>query len=265
MSSEIPNAARFASKVDNYVKYRPSYPVEVVRHLESIGALPAGAVVVDLGAGTGISAKLLLSNSANIAKLFAVEPSANMRAAAEASLADETAAGRVAFVDGSAHATTLPDASADLIVAFQAMHWFDPAQTRAELLRIAKPGAYLAAVWNHRFTENNPLNADLDQLLVKHAVDYAKVSHGALEEHKLPAFFGPGEIKCFKSSNSQTFDEEGFLRRQESSSYFPAPTHPNYDGAVAAVRALYAKYKDAEGKITLVYETRAYYAKVHSQ
>ncbi len=48
---------RFSSRVDNYVKYRPSYPPEVVGLLAAECGLTPGALVADIGAGTGLLAE----------------------------------------------------------------------------------------------------------------------------------------------------------------------------------------------------------------
>jgi predicted RNA methylase len=74
---------RFSDRVENYVRYRPGYPRELLDALIEVLAeragLEAGKAVADLGSGTGISAALLLESGARV---FAVEPNAAMREAA---------------------------------------------------------------------------------------------------------------------------------------------------------------------------------------
>jgi predicted RNA methylase len=71
---------RFSSRVENYVKYRPSYPEEVLSILEQEMAIVPPWVVADVGAGTGISSQLFLSAGHVV---YAVEPNDDMRQAAE--------------------------------------------------------------------------------------------------------------------------------------------------------------------------------------
>src|SRR5947207_51513 len=53
--------ARFSDRVNDYIRYRPGYPVEVVRTLEhELGIRADRTRVVDIGSGTGISADLFL-------------------------------------------------------------------------------------------------------------------------------------------------------------------------------------------------------------
>src|SRR5688500_9378431 len=102
--------ARFSSRVDAYVKYRPGYPTAVMELCRREMNLTPSSVIADVGAGTGISAEPFLRAGCTV---FCVEPNAGMRAAAERSLA-----GYAGFrsVDGSAEATTLADRSVDLVL-----------------------------------------------------------------------------------------------------------------------------------------------------
>jgi SAM-dependent methyltransferase len=93
---------RFSNRVDTYVRARPSYPPEVLDLLaEHCGFVPQAAVA-DVGSGTGILTRLLLGRGATV---FAVEPNAAMRAAAEGGLGGEPGFRTIA---AAAEATTLP-------------------------------------------------------------------------------------------------------------------------------------------------------------
>ncbi|MES2467963.1 MAG: class I SAM-dependent methyltransferase [Verrucomicrobiota bacterium] len=107
---------RFSNRVENYVRYRPGYPPEILDLLKDQVGLGKGSVVADVGSGTGISSEWLLKGGAVV---FGVEPNREMRQAAERLLA-----GQPGFhsVDGKASATTLEPESMDFIVAAQAFH-----------------------------------------------------------------------------------------------------------------------------------------------
>lgn len=67
----------------------------------AFGALPAEAIVAEIGAGTGLGTRVLLAESA--AQVWALEPSLVMRAILTARIADDTAISpRVTIVAGSA-------------------------------------------------------------------------------------------------------------------------------------------------------------------
>src|SRR4249919_2192898 len=121
---------RFSDRVENYVRYRPGYPTEALRCLKEECGLTATHVIADLASGTGIWTRMLLENGNTV---FGVEPNAEMRQAGERLLA---AFPKFTSVEGKAEATTLPDASVDLVTAAQAAHWFDRERARREFVRI---------------------------------------------------------------------------------------------------------------------------------
>ena len=51
----------------------------------------------------------------------------------------------MAYQPGFSFATGLPDASADVVIAVQAMHWMEPVSTLAEVARILRPGGVFAS------------------------------------------------------------------------------------------------------------------------
>jgi hypothetical protein len=57
---------RFSSRVDDHIRYRPSYPRKVVERLARECALSAESVVADIGSGTGFLAKLFLDAGCSV-------------------------------------------------------------------------------------------------------------------------------------------------------------------------------------------------------
>ena len=135
---------RFTTRAENYAKYRPTYPPEVIELMRSECGLTADAVVADVGSGTGILSELLLKNGN---KVIGVEPNEAMRTAGAELLRTYP---KFTSVAGSAEATTLPSASVDLITAGQAFHWFDASAARKEFARVLKPKGFVVLIWNDR-------------------------------------------------------------------------------------------------------------------
>ena len=111
--------ARFSDRVENYVRYRPGYPTEVIDLLRSQCGLRPEHVVADIASGTGFFTRLLLENGNSV---FAVEPNAEMRETGEHVLEGYD---RLVSVAGTAEETTLSSNSVDFVTAAQAAHWFD--------------------------------------------------------------------------------------------------------------------------------------------
>ena len=133
---------RFSSRVADYVRYRPSYPRDALELLQRRCGLAAGAVVADLGSGTGILTQLLLESGAEV---IGVEPNDGMRAAAEHALAGNR---RFRSLRGCAEASTLASGSVDLLVAGQAFHWFERGRRAPRGPAGAAPGGFGALLWN---------------------------------------------------------------------------------------------------------------------
>jgi len=150
--------SRFSDRVENYVRYRPGYPPEMIETLKSECGLTPTRVVADIASGTGIWTRMLLEHGNGV---FGVEPNAEMREAGEHLLAGFP---NFTSVGGSAEATTLPDHSVDFVTAAQAAHWFKRDLARREFARILKQGGWLVLLWNERRTESTPFLRAYEQL-----------------------------------------------------------------------------------------------------
>jgi SAM-dependent methyltransferase len=244
---------RFSSRVDDYVRYRPGYPAALYEWIAGLRCLRAGSVVVDVGSGTGILSRGLLGSGG--ARVIGVEPNAAMRAAAERSLAGHP---RFESVDASAEATGLPDSSADLVIAAQAFHWFDPARTRAEFARILWPAGVVALVWNQR--SDSPQNRDYLEMLERFAPDYALVREDERSsEGRMRAFFAPVSPQMAVFENEQRLDEPGFVGRLLSSSYAPQAGHPSHAPMLARAGEIFRAYCGG-GLVTIAYDTIVWHA-----
>lgn len=243
---------RFSNRVENYVKYRPGYPPEVLQLFRDEMNLRPDSVIADVGSGTGISTKLFLENGNEV---FGFEPNDAMRSAAEEFLASFP---NFHSRNGTAETTRLPDGSVDFVIAAQAFHWFDPQKTRAEFKRIVTENGFIALMWNERQLDRTPFLREYEQFLLKTANDYTKVRHENIDEEKLFDFFGQ-EFYRASFLNVQVFDFEGLRGRVLSASYMPAETDQSYPVMIKELKALFAKHAES-GKIELSYDTNVFYA-----
>src|SRR5439155_22179559 len=113
---------RFTGLADSYAKYRPSYPIEAIDFIVSHCRLGKDSMLVDVGCGTGISARLFAERSLRV---IGIEPNAEMRAAAAATSVPPDCPQPI-YQEGRAEATGLADQSVDAVLAAQAFHWFEP-------------------------------------------------------------------------------------------------------------------------------------------
>ena len=140
----MPDASwRFSGVAGEYDAVRPRPPADLISLVRQWAGLDRPDVV-DLGAGTGLSAVVWAGNARQVT---AVEPSAGMRRLAERRIAGDAAgsATRFTVLAATAEDTGLPDGCADVVTASQAMHWFDPDRALPEIARLLRPGGVLAA------------------------------------------------------------------------------------------------------------------------
>ncbi|MBS0378448.1 MAG: class I SAM-dependent methyltransferase [Proteobacteria bacterium] len=243
---------RFSSRVANYVRYRPSYPPEAIALLGERCGLRRGAQVADLGSGTGILTRLLLEAGARVA---GVEPNDGMRGAAEADLGSHP---HFTSIRGTAEATTLAPASVDLIVAGQAFHWFRIPEARREALRILRPGAHAALLWNEHPARGSEFLMDYEALVRRHAPEYDEVVGSRADGRAMHEFLGRApQLVTFP--NRQEFDFEGLKGRLMSSSYAPEPGHPEHEPLMRGLRQVFDRHARA-GRVTFPYQTLVYFA-----
>jgi SAM-dependent methyltransferase len=241
---------RFSDRVADYVRYRPRYPAAVVDVLRDAVGLAPDWVIADVGSGTGFSAEPFLARGHTV---YGIEPNRPMRAAAEELLAEHA---RFRSVAGSAEATTLPDASVDLAIAGQAFHWFEPAASRCELIRILRGEAPTALLWNTRRTDATPFLRAYEDLLLRYGTDYAAVRHDQLDPALLAHFFG-GPYDRRVLHNEQVLGLEALSGRLRSSSYVPAPGRPGHDDMLRELHAIFSEHARA-GAVALVYDLEVY-------
>jgi len=242
---------RFSSRVDNYVRYRPGYPAEVLALLEEQCGLTPEAVVADIASGTGLWTRLLLENGNPV---FGVEPNQDMRNAGEEFL---RAYPQFTSVAGAAEATTLPDRSVDIVTAAQAAHWFDRPRARREFVRILKPGGWTVLLWNERLTDSTPFLRAYEQVLLDFGTDYKQVRHERTTA-EIRDFFAPSTYQEALFKYRQEFDYEGLEGRLLSSSYTPQPGHAKYAPMLQALHRIFDQHQHNR-QVHFDYNTRMFF------
>ncbi len=245
---------RFSSRVDNYARYRPDYPPQVLELLQHECSLTPEAVIADIGSGTGLLSRMFLENGNRV---FGVEPNREMRQAGERLLSGYR---RFTSVTGSAEATTLPGHSVEFVVAAQSAHWFDREKARREFMRILKPGGWVVLIWNERRTDSTPFLRVYEQLLLTYGTDYREVRHERTTS-TLDAFFAPSPFQERVFERCQEFDYPGLQGRLLSSSYAPLPEHPNHAPMLQELRRIFDAYQ-VNGRVHMEYNTRVYYGQL---
>jgi SAM-dependent methyltransferase len=241
----VDTVSRFSDRAADYVKYRPTYPDAAIRAIVDGLGSPELLVAADVGAGTGISARLLADRGVRV---IAIEPGDAMRQSAKPHP-------RVTWVSGRAEATGLASEAVDLVLSAQSFHWFRPPDALREFARILKPRRRLAIMWNRR-SQTDPLTVGYRQAILDVG--------GETAAERMP--FDPdvvGRSTLFSAAervtfpNAQRLDLAGLIGRAHSASYVPKSGSQG-ERLLALLRALHARYADPDGFVTLVYDTEVY-------
>ena len=122
----------------HYDAFRASPPDVLLDLLCRLARTHRPALVVDLGAGTGLSTRAW---SGRAQRVVGVEANPAMLGQAR----DATPEWDVDYVEGYADATGLDDGCADIVTCSQSFHWMEPTATLAEVARILRSGGLFAA------------------------------------------------------------------------------------------------------------------------
>lgn len=248
------NTDRFSNRVENYVRYRPHYPTEIIPFLKEQIGLNSQWIIADIGSGTGISSEIFLQNGNTV---YAVEPNKEMREAAETIFKSNK---KFISINGAAEATSLHNSSIDLIIAGQAFHWFDKAMSKKEFQRIARPNASLILMWNDRKLESD-FQQSYEEMLKEFALDYEEVIHLNVDEETMRTFFSPNLYVLKSFYNSQYFDFESLKGRLLSCSYAPLEHDTNYQPMMRRLEQIFETY-NIDSKVAFEYSCNLYYGKI---
>ena len=162
----------FTNLADDYAKYRPSYNSKLVtKIINAVGMSPEAIKAVDIGAGTGIFTKCLLSEG--LSEVTAIEPNLKMREAGRKYLGED-----IRLLNGSAEKTGLASNSVDLISMASSFHWTKTYDALSEFDRILAKNGVFSALWNPRLTDRSPIESEVQELLsVKYKIE-SRVSSG---------------------------------------------------------------------------------------
>ncbi len=171
----------FSAQAADYVRFRPRYPAALFAYLAE--QAPGRRLAWDCATGNGQVAEGL---AAHFDAVVATDASASQ-------VAQAPRLANVAFRVEPAEASSLADASVDLVTVGQALHWFGLDRFYAELRRVGRPGALVAA-WCYSLLCCDP---EVDRVLLRYyrevvgpywPADRAKVESGYRE---LPFPFAP--------------------------------------------------------------------------
>ena len=258
MKDDLRPKERFSGLADIYAKARPDYPDQAIDFILEHCQLKPGALLVDIGCGTGIASRAFSRRGLQV---IGVEPNEDMRKQAQLANSGQDLQSPI-YQAGSAEHAGLESQLAEAIVCAQAFHWFDAEKALAEFARILKPGGWIILIWN-LLNELHPATKRYCGLIRKYGdvKDRATMSiEAGMEKTGSKLFESQLFIKKekFVFANEQALDEEGLINRAFSVSYAPKEA----DAKEMLIDGLKQLFEDEQekGTIFLKYNLELYVA-----
>jgi ubiquinone/menaquinone biosynthesis C-methylase UbiE len=249
--------SHYSRIVENYGRYRPRYPQQLMELLKAECGLSPVHVIADVGAGTGQMAELFLKNGNPV---YAVEPNAEMRQVAEKLLGIYPA---FTSIDATAEATTLADHSIQMITVGNAFHWFNHDLVRQEFLRILIPAGWVILTWNLERNNGSPFAVAFEQFwqtYIDPAAHFRRFSERKRPDY-LTRFFGDEKLKATSLDNYQVCDYDALQGVTLSTLKAPQPDDPRYPAMLTELQAIFDQYQE-NGTVTLEYDTAVVYGQL---
>lgn len=250
----------FSGRGKDYEKYRLIYPASAIDTiLSDLGSLTQ-ITAADIGAGTGIGARLLADRGIRV---VAIEPNKDMRTTA-------TLHKNVEFLIGTAEQIPLENASVDLVTSFQAFHWFDFDKSLKEFRRILKPSGRLALIWSF-WDQSDLISKEYTRLVFEASKDQEPQSQSGMQ---LKAWFKSIRYQLFWQGlwlpyftnleryefvSNQSLDFPGLVGLARSQGFTPSEGE-GLEKLMSDLAVFHQRFCDRQGSVRLMYRTRLYTA-----
>jgi SAM-dependent methyltransferase len=225
-----------------YDAYRPPPPAALLDILQLIAQVERPRLVVDLGAGTGLSTRVWAERAE---KVIGVEANAAMFERAQLT----TAAANVRFVRTFAANTGLAAGRAEIVTCAQAFHWMEPAPALAEAERLLRPNGIFAA---YDYDVPPVVQPELDDAFAalfaarKVARTRLRLEAGAAtwpKEHHLDQIRASGHFRFARELVCHGFDETSAERVVGLAESIGGP-RALFEGAAPEVEEAFARLRD---------------------
>ncbi len=252
---QLHDVEKYTDHAADYAKYRPNYPPTITQHLKKTCELNEYSVVVDVASGTGISSKLFLKLGC---KVYGIEPNEAMRRIAEESLQRYP---DFVSVAGNSAETTLPDDSADFVVAAQALQWFDRSLAKEEFKRVLKDNGWVVLIWNQRLTRSG-LEKEYELLMRDAIPNYGSGKVERIDD--MLKQFLDRDVSHETFPNFHVVDYEGLMGKARSNPEFPLPRDPKYNEFMQQLREIFERHNN-QGKLSFEYKAHVYIGRFEPQ
>ena len=227
MGTQTKNTELFTDKSESYAKYRSGYPDKMIQKIIEPFKEQVVIKAADIGAGTGISSRLLGDKNVEVT---AVEPNKSM--------AEEGGDHpNVTYVIVPAENTGLESGGYDLVTSFQAFHWFHFKKSLHEFNRILKPEGKLALVWSY-WDESDAFTGKFVKLIDRASskfeekvTPYDGFPSGYIKRWRIRLLWKLGWLPYFRSVEKLPFTYDQHLEKNDLIGYARSQSFIDHEGA----------------------------------
>jgi ubiquinone/menaquinone biosynthesis C-methylase UbiE len=255
------HTAAFDGISDAYAQYRPQYPARILEQLWAYAladadALQSTRLVIDVGAGTGISTTALRQSAPSWIEIVAVEPGRDMRLEAERVLAGQDG---VTVIDGQAENLPFGDNIVGLIIAAQAIQWFEREAFYREASRVLTSGGCLALLQNNRNWCASALLAAYETFLEEHGQSYSRHYRDIPLTDELSVLASFGEVMAVQAEWVRTMKLEEVIGLALSSTKMrPVLARYGEQTAITMLSDALARHVDDRENVSVPYTTELF-------
>ncbi|MFB7664063.1 class I SAM-dependent methyltransferase [Kitasatospora sp. NPDC056138] len=248
---------KFDGLSQDYDRFRPRYPEQLLRLL--VGRLPARErlLVVDAGAGTGVELEGLTPLLAADTRYRAVDLSFDMAAQGQAKFP------QVEWTVGEAEPFLEQAAEVDLIIAAQSFQWMD----RPRFLRAAAgcltPGGVVAIIQNNRDFGRSPFLDAYESLLEELSPGYSRHYRVFDFAAELTEVFGAagGTVEVATADWATTMSAQDFVGMSKSSTQAQRAITAHGEGYLKRLEALVRDFATG-GELEVPYHSELFTAQL---
>lgn len=247
------STSRFSNRAENYARFRPGYPNEIFPFIQKVMNLKSDALIVDVGAGTGLFAEPMLQQGFSVT---CIEPNDDMRRVGNERLKKYPS---FQSISATAEDTGLKENTVDLITVAQTFHWLDPVAAREEFRRVLNPHGKVILAWNRQRGQSE-FEKRYNALRAKYRI--GEPGPVQIDPQLITKFFTPHSFETKAFPNKQLLDFEALKGQLLSKSYIPLPGHDRYDEMITDLIQLFVSYND-NGLVGIEYETVLFWGPLH--
>ena len=208
----------FSGHAADYARYRPTYPHELISYLVSLA--PAHHLAWDCATGNGQVAGML---SEYFAEVVATDIS-------EKQIKNAIQKPNILYKVEPAEQSSLADASVDLVVVAQAVHWFEFDNFYAEVKRVLHPEGVLALIGYGLISVSPEVDKVIYKLYEDILGEYWDPERRYIDEdyRTIPFPFVELEVPHFNITSSWTFEQLiGYLNTWSAVKHYEQEHHNN--------------------------------------